>query len=54
VTGVQTCALPISQAWLVERRLMDREAYDIANGLKVPGDDANGPTGNIHRMVPKK
>jgi len=43
-----------TQEWLTERRLMDREAYDIANGLKVPGDDQNGPTGNLQRMKPKR
>lgn len=43
-----------TQDWLKERRLMDREAYDIVNGLKKPGDDAWGPTGNIQRMTPKE
>jgi hypothetical protein len=42
-----------TQAWLVERRLMDREAYDILNGHKTLGDDAYGPTGNLQRMQPK-
>jgi hypothetical protein len=41
-----------TQAWLVERRLMDDEAYRIVNGQKIPGDDANGPTGNLQRMKP--
>lgn len=43
-----------TQDWLKERRLMDREAYDIVNGLKLPGDDTFGPTGNIQRMKPKR
>jgi hypothetical protein len=43
-----------TQDWLKERRLMDREAYDIVNGLKKPGDDAWGPTGNVQRMKPKE
>ena len=43
-----------TQDWLKERRLMDAEAYMIANGIKVPGDDENGPTGNIQRMKPKE
>jgi len=43
-----------TQEWLKERRLMDAEAYMIANGIKIPGDDQNGPTGNIHRMKPKE
>lgn len=43
-----------TQDWLKERRLMDREAYDIVNGLKKPGDDAWGPTGNLQRMKPKE
>jgi signal transduction histidine kinase len=43
-----------TQEWLVERRMMDREAYDILNGLKVPGDDIHGPTGNLQRMTPRR
>jgi len=43
-----------TQEWLTERRLMDREAYDIVNGFKVPGDDQNGPAGNLQRMKPKR
>ena len=43
-----------TQSWLTERRLMDREALDILHGIKVPGDDANGPTGNLQRMKPKE
>jgi hypothetical protein len=43
-----------TQEWLVERRLMDDEAYRILNGQKVPGDDQNGPTGNLQRMAPKR
>lgn len=39
---------------LVERRLMDKEAYMILNGQKVPGDDTHGPTGNMQRMTPKE
>lgn len=42
-----------TQQWLLERRLMDREALDIVNGIKKPGDDAWGATGNIQRMKPK-
>jgi hypothetical protein len=42
-----------TQAWLLERRLMDREALDILHGVKQPGDDANGATGNLWRMKPK-
>jgi hypothetical protein len=41
-----------TQEWLLERRLMDREALDIVNGIKKPGDDQNGPTGNLQRMKP--
>lgn len=43
-----------TQEWLKERRLMDAEAYMIANGIKVPKDDNFGPTGNIQRMKPKE
>lgn len=39
---------------LYERRLMDKEAYMILNGQKVPGDDIHGPTGNMQRMTPKE
>lgn len=35
---------------LEERRKMDLEAYLEVNGFKVPGDDENGPTGNLRRM----
>jgi signal transduction histidine kinase len=42
-----------TQDWLKERRLMDREAYDILNGKKLSGDDEYGPAGNVQRMVPK-
>jgi hypothetical protein len=42
------------QVKLLERRAMDLEAYAELNGLKVPGDDSFGPTGNLKRMVPKK
>ena len=41
-----------TQEWLVERRLMDREAYDILNGRKTSADDIHGPTGNLQRMKP--
>ena len=43
-----------TQEWLVERRLMDREAYDILNGTKLPSDDIHGPTGNLQRMIPRR
>jgi hypothetical protein len=43
-----------TQQWLLERRLMDREALDIVNGTKKPTDDAWGATGNIQRMKPKE
>lgn len=39
---------------LNERRLMDKEAYAILNGEKIPGDDTHGPTGNLERMKPKE
>lgn len=39
---------------LVERRLMDKEAYMILNSQKIPGDDTHGPTGNMQRMTPKE
>jgi hypothetical protein len=42
-----------TQQWLVERRLMDREALDLLHGIKQPGDDEWGPTGNLQRMKPK-
>ncbi|HXN95989.1 MAG TPA: hypothetical protein VN879_15905 [Candidatus Acidoferrales bacterium] len=41
-----------TQAWLVERRLMDAEAYAIVNGTKLPADNEHGPTGNLQRMKP--
>ena len=43
-----------TQYKLNERRLMDLEGYLIVNGLKKPGDDAWGPTGNLQRMKPKE
>jgi uncharacterized protein YceK len=43
-----------TQEWLVERRLMDREALDILHGIKQPGDDQWGATGNMQRMKPKE
>lgn len=42
-----------TQMWLVERRLMDREALDILHGNKIPSDDQYGATGNMQRMKPK-
>lgn len=38
---------------LEERRKMDQEAYFELNGIKIPGDDIHGPTGNLERMKPK-
>lgn len=43
-----------TQMWLVERRLMDKEALDIINGQKLPSDTEFGPTGNLQRMKPKE
>jgi hypothetical protein len=43
-----------TQIWLLERRLMDREALDIVNGTKLPSDDEHGATGNLQRMKPKR
>jgi|HubBroStandDraft_4_1064222.scaffolds.fasta_scaffold932475_2 hypothetical protein len=43
-----------TQEWLLERRLMDREALDIVNGTKLPTDDEHGATGNLQRMKPKR
>ena len=43
-----------TQEWLVERRIMDREAYDILNGHKTLADDIHGPTGNLQRMKPQE
>jgi hypothetical protein len=42
-----------TQMWLVERRLMDREALDIIHGDKVPSDSEFGATGNMQRMKSK-
>lgn len=42
-----------TQMWLVERRLMDKEALDILHGDKLPSDTEFGPTGNLQRMKPK-
>lgn len=39
-----------TQMWLVERRLMDKEALDIINGTRLPSDTEHGPTGNLERM----
>lgn len=44
----------VTQNKLVERRLMDIEAYAMLNGWKIPGDDTHGPTGNFQRMNPKE
>lgn len=42
-----------TQMWLVERRLMDREALDLINGVRKPSDAEYGPTGNLERMKEK-
>lgn len=42
-----------TQQWLLERRLMDKEALDIINGTKLPSDTEFGPTGNLERMKGK-
>jgi hypothetical protein len=42
-----------TQEWLVERRLMDKEALDILNGTRLQSDTEFGPTGNLQRMKPK-
>lgn len=42
-----------TQYWLLERRLMDKEALDIINGTRLPSDTEFGPTGNLERMKPK-
>jgi hypothetical protein len=42
-----------TQEWLLERRLMDKEALDLIDGKRLPSDAENGPTGNLQRMVPK-
>lgn len=39
-----------TQMWLVERRLMDREALDLINGDRLPSDTEHGPAGNFQRM----
>jgi len=41
-----------TQGWLVERRLMDKEALDILHGDKLASDTEYGPTGNLQRMKP--
>lgn len=43
-----------TQNWLLERRLMDKEALDIIHGGKLPSDTEFGPTGNLQRMKPKE
>lgn len=42
------------QEWLLERRLMDKEALDIIHGDKLASDTEFGPTGNLQRMKPRK
>lgn len=42
-----------TQYWLVERRLMDKEALDIIHGTRLPSDTEFGPTGNLERMKEK-
>lgn len=42
-----------TQMWLVERRLMDKEALDLINGTRLPSDTEHGPTGNLERMKEK-
>jgi hypothetical protein len=42
------------QNWLLERRLMDKEALDIIHGDKLPSDTEFGATGNLQRMKPHK
>ena len=43
-----------TQMWLVERRLMDKEALEIIHGDKLPSDSEFGATGNMQRMKPKE
>ena len=43
-----------TQAWLVERRLMDQEALQILHGEKLTSDTEYGPTGNLQRMKPRR
>jgi len=43
-----------TQYWLLERRLMDKEALDIIHGDKLPSDTEYGATGNLQRMQPKE
>jgi hypothetical protein len=43
-----------TQNWLLERRLMDKEALDIIHGDKLPSDSEYGATGNLQRMKPKE
>lgn len=43
-----------TQQWLVERRLMDKEALDIIHGQRLVSDTEFGPTGNLQRMAPKE
>jgi len=42
------------QKALLERRDIDLETYLQLNGIKIPGDDTHGPTGNLQRMLPKE
>jgi hypothetical protein len=43
-----------TQKALLERRDIDLETYLMLNGIKIPGDDTHGPTGNLERMKPKE
>ena len=43
-----------TQYWLLERRLMDKEALDIIHGDKLPSDSEYGATGNLQRMKPQE
>jgi hypothetical protein len=43
-----------TQQWLLERRLMDKEAIDILHGDRLESDREYGPTGNLQRMKPKE
>lgn len=41
-----------TQEWLLERRLMDKEALDLVHGQRLQSDAEYGPTGNLQRMRP--
>jgi hypothetical protein len=43
-----------TQKALLERRDIDIETYLMLHGVKIPGDDTHGPTGNLERMKPKE